>query len=62
MKKCIKDGSDIDLNSFSNDNVFNLTLAMKFAIKCPPSYRELITSTGFGGRSFFILGEEGGRL
>jgi len=30
-------------------------LAMKFAIEPSPSYRGLITSTGFAGRSFFIL-------
>jgi hypothetical protein len=29
---------------------------MKFAIKRPPSYRGLITSTGFAGRSFLFLG------
>jgi hypothetical protein len=29
-------------------------LAMKFAIKCLPSYRGLITSTGFAGRSFLF--------
>jgi len=33
---------------------------MKFAIKCPLLFRGLITSTGFAGRSFLILGKKGG--
>ena len=46
MKKCIKYLLDIDLNSFLNNNVFNLILAMKFAITRPCRRRGMITSTG----------------
>jgi hypothetical protein len=55
VKKCIKYLLDIDLSSILNNNILNLILAMKFAVNCPPSYWGLITSTGFAGRSFFIL-------
>jgi hypothetical protein len=41
------------------NNGLNLEVsAMKFAIKCPPFYRGLITSTGFGSRSFLVLGRK----
>jgi len=47
---------NIDLNIFLDNNIFDLKiLVMKFAIKCPLLFRGLITSTGFAGRSFFIL-------
>jgi hypothetical protein len=57
----LEESKKIDFLFLLINNVLKLeALAMKFAIKCLPSYRGLITSTGFAGRSFFILRKQGG--
>jgi uncharacterized protein (DUF2267 family) len=51
----------VDLNAFLDNNNFNFrALAMKFAIKCPPSYRGLMTSTGYLVEVFLFWEEKGG--
>jgi len=45
------------LFSFIDNRIKSNNLAMKFAIKRPPPFRGLITSTGFIGRSFLVYGE-----
>ena len=62
VKKCAKISGvlreKIDSRIFLNNNIYkSKDLAMTFAIKCPPFYRGLITSTG-GPVEVFYLGRK----